>query len=54
VGAVEAVLLAALTGIGMASAPALAAVFLYRLVTFWGPIPVGGLSMRYMVSRQLV
>ena len=54
VGAVEAVLLAALTGVGMAAAPALAAVFLYRLVTFWVPIPVGGLAMRHLVARDLL
>ncbi len=54
VGAVEAVLLAALTGVGVAAAPALAAVFLYRLVTFWVPIPVGGLSMRWLVARDLL
>lgn len=54
VGAVEAVLLAALTGVGMAAAPALAAVFLYRLLTFWIPIPVGGLATRYLVSRDLL
>ena len=54
VGAVEAVLLAALTGVGVAAAPALAAVFLYRLVTFWVPIPIGGLSMRWLVARDLL
>jgi uncharacterized protein (TIRG00374 family) len=54
VGAVEAVLLAALTGVGMAAAPALAAVFLYRLVTFWIPIPIGGLAMRHLVAKGLL
>jgi uncharacterized protein (TIRG00374 family) len=54
VGAVEAVLLAALTGVGMAAAPALAAVFLYRLVTFWLPIPIGALTTRHMVARNLL
>lgn len=54
VGAVEAVLLAALTGVGMAAAPALAAVFLYRLATFWLPIPIGGLTMRHMVAKDLL
>jgi uncharacterized membrane protein YbhN (UPF0104 family) len=38
----------------MAAATALAAVFLYRLVTFWLPIPAGGLSFRYLVSRDLL
>ncbi|MCU0300535.1 MAG: lysylphosphatidylglycerol synthase domain-containing protein [Candidatus Nanopelagicales bacterium] len=54
IGAVEAVLLAALTGVGMAAAPALAAVFLYRLVTFWIPIPVGGLAFRSLAARDLL
>lgn len=53
-GAVEAVLLAALTGVGMAAAPALAAVFLFRILTFWIPIPLGGLSLRWLVSRDLL
>ncbi|MGB8022289.1 MAG: YbhN family protein [Candidatus Nanopelagicales bacterium] len=54
IGAVEAVLLAALTGVGMDPASALAAVFLYRLVTFWLPIPAGGLSFRFLVARDLL
>jgi undecaprenyl-diphosphatase len=54
IGAVEAVLLAALTGVGMAAAPALAAVFLYRLMTFWIPIPIGGLSFRWLAARELL
>ena len=54
VGAVEAVLPAALSGVGMAAATALAAVFLYRLVTFWLPIPAGGLAFRLLVSRDLL
>jgi glycosyltransferase 2 family protein len=54
IGAVEAVLLAALTGIGMAAAPALAAVFLFRLMTFWLPIPIGGLAFRSLASRDLL
>jgi uncharacterized protein (TIRG00374 family) len=54
VGAVEAVLLAALTGVGMAAASALAAVFLYRLMTFWVPIPIGALAMRYLTAREVL
>ena len=53
-GAVEAVLLAALTGVGMPAAAALAATFLYRLVTFWLPIPAGALAFRSLVSRDLL
>jgi len=52
VGAVEAVLLAALAGVGVVAATALAAVFLYRLVTFWLPIPLGALAMRWLVAHD--
>jgi undecaprenyl-diphosphatase len=54
VGAVEAVLLTGLTGLGMAAAPALAAVFVYRFATFWLPIPIGGVTMRHMIARDLL
>ncbi len=54
VGAVEAVLLAALTGIGIASPIALAAVFLYRIATFWAPIAPGFLSFRWLSARQVI
>jgi uncharacterized protein (TIRG00374 family) len=54
VGEVEAVLLAALTGAGMAAATALAAVFLYRLVTYWVPIPIGALTMRRLTGQGLL
>jgi undecaprenyl-diphosphatase len=54
VGAVEAVLLAALTGIGLASAEALAAVFMFRLATFWLPILPGALSLRWLTARDIV
>lgn len=54
VGAVEAMLLAALTGIGLVSAEALAAVFLFRLATFWLPIVPGALSFRWLSARDVV
>lgn len=41
VGAVEAALTAALTGVGVPPATALSAVFLFRLITFWLPVPFG-------------
>lgn len=41
VGAVEAALTAALTGVGVPAADALSAVFLFRLVTYWLPVPFG-------------
>lgn len=54
VGAVEAVLLAALTGVGIASAPALAAVFLYRIATFWLPIAPGAVAFRTLTRREVL
>jgi uncharacterized protein (TIRG00374 family) len=41
VGAVEAALTAALTGAGAPAAEALSAVFLFRLATYWAPVPLG-------------
>lgn len=41
IGAVEATLIAGLTSAGMASAPAVAAVILFRLATFWIPLLPG-------------
>ncbi len=53
-GAVEAVLLAALTGVGVAPPAALAAVFMYRLATFWLPIAPGFLSFRALTAREVL
>ena len=53
-GAVEAILLAALTGIGIASPVALAGIFLYRLATFWLPIPLGAVSFRWLLARGAI
>ena len=50
-GAVEAILLAALTGIGVLSPVALAGVFLYRLATFWLPILPGLAAFRWLTAR---
>jgi glycosyltransferase 2 family protein len=47
-GALEAALIAGLTGFGLASGPAVAAVLSYRLVTFWLPILPGWLSFAWM------
>jgi uncharacterized protein (TIRG00374 family) len=54
VGVVEAVLLASLTGIGVPSGPALAAVLLYRLATFWLPIVPGLISFRVLSGRSVI
>lgn len=53
-GAVEAVLLAALTGIGIPAPQALASVFLFRLATFWLPILPGLVAFRVLASRDLL
>lgn len=46
VGAVEAALTAALTGAGAPPAEALSAVFLFRLATYWLPVPFGWFALR--------
>jgi uncharacterized membrane protein YbhN (UPF0104 family) len=53
-GAVEAALVAGLTGIGVHSSPAVAAVLTFRLITFWIPILPGLASFRYLQHRQMV
>jgi len=47
-GAIEAALIAGLTGIGIPSGPAVSAVLLYRLATYWLPVPPGWLSWRLL------
>jgi glycosyltransferase 2 family protein len=51
-GAVEVALTAGLTAIGIASAPAVAAVVVYRLLTFWLPLLPGFIAFRYLQHRQ--
>ena len=50
-GAIEAALIAGLTGIGVASGPAVSAVLTYRLATYWLPVVPGWLSWRYLQRR---
>jgi uncharacterized membrane protein YbhN (UPF0104 family) len=45
-GAMEAALIAALTRLGVAAGPAVAAALTFRLITFWVPLPVGGWALR--------
>jgi uncharacterized membrane protein YbhN (UPF0104 family) len=45
---------AGLTGIGVRSEPAVAAVLTFRLITFWLPILPGLAAFRYMQHRRLV
>ena len=51
-GAVEAALVAALTGFGMASGPAVSAVLTYRLATYWLPTLPGWFAFRWMQARE--
>ncbi|HEX2578309.1 MAG TPA: lysylphosphatidylglycerol synthase transmembrane domain-containing protein, partial [Aquihabitans sp.] len=53
VGAVEAAVTAALTGAGIPPAEALSAVFLFRLVTYWLPVPFGWWSLRRLQRTVL-
>ena len=54
VGAVEAALIAGLTGVGIASAPAVAGVLAFRLATFWLPIVPGYLAFHSLTRRELL
>jgi len=50
-GAVEAALTAALTGIGINGAVALSAVLIYRLITYWLRVPLGFFAMKYLERK---
>ena len=52
IGAVEAALTAGLTAAGIPGAVAASAVLLFRLVTFWLPIPVGWGALKYLEHEQ--
>jgi uncharacterized membrane protein YbhN (UPF0104 family) len=51
IGAVESSLIAGLTAAGLASAIAVPAVMLFRLVTVWLPLPIGWASLRSLRRR---
>jgi glycosyltransferase 2 family protein len=53
-GAIEAALVAGLTGIGLAPGPAVSAVLTYRLATYWLPVLPGWLSWRYLQKRDYI
>jgi uncharacterized membrane protein YbhN (UPF0104 family) len=53
-GAVEAALAAGLTATGMAAATAVSAVLLFRLLTFWLPVPVGWGAFNYLERRGAI
>ena len=51
-GAVEAALVAALTGFGMKSGPAVSAVLTFRLATYWLPTLPGWFTFRWMQAHE--
>ena len=51
-GAVEAALSAGLTAAGMPAAAALSAVLLYRIATFWLPVPAGWVALHWLQGRD--
>ena len=51
-GAIEAALVAGLTGVGMESGPAVSAVLTYRLATYWLPILPGWLAWWYLQRKN--
>ena len=53
-GALEAALIAGLTGVGMPAGPAVSAVLLHRLATYWLPVAPGWLSWRVLQRREYV
>jgi undecaprenyl-diphosphatase len=53
-GAIEAALVAGLTGVGMEPGPAVSAVLTYRLATYWLPVLPGWLSWRVLQRREYV
>jgi glycosyltransferase 2 family protein len=53
-GTVEAASVAGLTGVGMAAGPAVSAVLLYRLATYWLPVAPGWLCWRVQQRREYV
>jgi undecaprenyl-diphosphatase len=53
-GALEAALVAGLTAAGAASGPAVAAVLVYRLVTYWLPIVPGFVAYRSLRHQGML
>lgn len=54
VGAVELALTTSLTAAGLDAATALSSVLLYRICTFWIPVPLGWLSSQWLSRRGLL
>jgi uncharacterized membrane protein YbhN (UPF0104 family) len=54
VGAVEAVLIAGLTAVGVDKEDAVPSVFLFRLATFWLPVLPGWLAFHHLTRRDML
>jgi uncharacterized membrane protein YbhN (UPF0104 family)/tRNA A-37 threonylcarbamoyl transferase component Bud32 len=52
IGGVEAALTAGLTAAGLPGAVAVSAVLLFRLLTFWLPVPFGWTALNYLERKQ--
>ncbi len=53
-GPLEAAMIASMVGLGTSSEQAFAAVIIYRLATFWIPIPFSVLAYRYISSKKII
>ena len=53
-GAIEAALIAGLTGVGLGSGPAVSAVLTYRLATYWLPVAPGWIALNMLQRRDYV
>jgi glycosyltransferase 2 family protein len=52
IGTVDAALSAGLTAAGLHSAVAISVVLLFRLLTFWLPVPLGWAALNYLQNRE--
>ena len=53
-GAVEVALATGLVAVGVPSTAAVSSVLLFRVATFWLPVPLGGIALRVLQRRQAV
>ncbi len=53
-GAIEAALVAGVTGIGLPAGPAVTTVLTYRLATYWLPVIPGWISLRILQKRDYI
>ncbi len=53
-GPLEAAMIATMVGLGAGKEAAFSAVIIYRLATFWLPIPFSVLAYRYITKKRLI